>query len=71
MTKVSEKFIRIIKLHSYRRYEIALAAGLHPSTLSKILTGAEPIRRGDPRVIRIGKVIGLEPHEFFEEEDAT
>ena len=48
-------------------YRIAIRAGVHPSTLSKILHGAERVRPDDPRVIRVGKEIGLSATECFSE----
>ena len=63
---VSRKLIEAVKLSDSRAYEIAHKAKIHPSTLSKILNGIEDIRKGDPRVLRIAKVLSLRPDECFE-----
>ena len=49
-----------------RQYAIARAADVHPSVASALLNGIVPIRRGDPRVVRIGRVVGLSARECFE-----
>jgi len=64
---VSRKLRARVKLSRYRQYELARAAGLHPTVFSKILNGAEPVKPNDPRVIAIGRVMGLEPEQCFEE----
>ena len=64
---VSQTFITAIKLSPRRAYQIAHEAGVHPSTLSAILNGIVRIRRGDPRVIAVAKVLGLSPTECFSE----
>lgn len=66
---LSQKFKAAVKLSSRRAYQIAHEAGLHPSTLSKLLNGIEKVKPGDPRVLRVGKVIGLRPQECFEPEN--
>ena len=63
---VSEKFKAAIKLHSLKAYQIAHKAGLHPSTLSKILNGIERVAPNDPRVLRVAKVLGLMLEECFD-----
>ena len=65
---ISKKLKRAIRLSPHRNYKIARAAGVHPSTLSQILCGIVRVKNGDPRVIQIGKVLGLKPGECFEEE---
>ena len=63
---ISNKLKIAIYLSSRRHYQIAQAAGLHPSTLSKILNGIEEVHPNDPRVLRIGEVIGIPEEECFE-----
>jgi hypothetical protein len=63
---ISKKLIESVKLSSLKSYEIAHKAEIHPSTLSKILNGIENVRDADPRVLRIGSVLGLRPGECFE-----
>ncbi len=63
---VSRRFVEAVKLAPRRAYKIAQEAGLHPSTLSKILNGIDPVRPNDPRVIAVANVLGLPPWECFE-----
>jgi len=65
---ISKELKEAVKLSDRRAYEIAHKARLHPSTLSKILNGIEDVRSGDPRVLRIAKVLGLKPEECFNKE---
>lgn len=67
---VSERFIAAVKLSKQRGYQIAHAAGLHPSTLSRLVTGAERPRPDDPRVLRVASVLGLSATECFEQESS-
>jgi hypothetical protein len=67
---VSSQFIAAVKLADQRSYQIAHAAGMHPSTLSRWITGAERTKPGDPRVLRVAAVLGLAPEECFEPEMA-
>ena len=65
---LSQKFVSTIRLHNLRSYKIAQKAGIHPSTLSKLINGIEKIYPNDKRILRIGKVLGLKPVECFEGE---
>jgi hypothetical protein len=65
---VSSQFIAAVKLAKQRSYQIAHAADMHPSTLSRLITGAELAKPGDPRVLRVAEVLGLAPEECFEAE---
>lgn len=64
--KVSRKFIEALKLGDQRYYKIAWQAGITPSTLSKLICGIEKVRPNDPRVVSVGRVLGLNPEECFE-----
>ena len=64
---ISRKLRETIKLSDMKAYEIAHQAEIHPSTLSRILNGIEDVIPGDHRVLRIAKVLGLNPEECFEE----
>ncbi len=63
--KISQTFIIKLKLHSDPAYRIAQMAGVNPTTLSKLIHGAEPIRPDDDRLLRVGRILGLEPDEIF------
>ncbi len=49
-----------------RQYAVARAAGLHPTTLSSLLNDIVPLKENDPRVLAIGRVLGLPDVECFE-----
>ena len=63
---ISRKLVEAVKLSDSRAYRIAQKAGLHPSTLSRILNGIENVRPMDDRIVRIAKVLNLKPDECFE-----
>lgn len=63
---VSKILRTAVKASDMRAYQIAHKAGLHPSTLSQIICGIEQVKDGDPRVLKIGEVVGLKPEECFE-----
>ena len=65
---LSRLFIESVKLSPRPRYRIAHEAGLHPATLSKLLTGAERVKPDDARVIAVGRVLGLGAAECFEDD---
>ena len=65
MLLVSRALIERIKLSSTPAYRLAHRAGCHPSTLSKLLHGAERVRESDPRIIAVGRELGLSPDECF------
>ncbi len=62
---ISRKLIETVRLSDWKAYEIAHRAEMHPSTFSKILNGIEAVTPGDPRVLRIAKILGLKPEECF------
>lgn len=64
---ISQKLRNKAKLSDIRHYELAHEAGLHPSTFSRILNGIENIKEKDPRVISIGKVLGIAAEDCFQE----
>jgi hypothetical protein len=65
----SRRFIESLKLHREPAYAIAWAAGVHPNTLSKLVTGQIRVRDGDVRVIAVGRQLGLTPTECFDSVD--
>ena len=71
MVRVSE-YLRLellkLRLQGRRQYEIAHAANVHPSVMSALLNGIVPVRHGDPRIVRIGRELGIPPQECFEDE---
>ena len=68
---VSKKLKDAIRLCEERQYQIAHKAGVHPSIVSSILCGIVKVKRGDQRVIALGKVMGIEAHDCFENKQET
>jgi transcriptional regulator with XRE-family HTH domain len=66
---LSEKLRAAIKLNPVPAYKIAHAAGLDPSTLSKLMCGITKVKPEDPRVLKVGKILGVPPHQCFESDD--
>jgi hypothetical protein len=65
---ISEKLKNTIKLSAKRHYQIAHEAGLHPSTLSRLICGIEKIKPHDRRVISLGSILGIPGEECFQDE---
>ena len=65
MTKISREFLISLKLHPLPAYRIAQAAGLNPAVLSKLIRGIEPVKPDDPRIVEVGRVLGLTSSECF------
>ena len=66
---ISQKLKAAIKLGDLPAYKIAQRAELDPSTLSKLICGIAKVKPQDPRVLRVGALLGLEPEECFEDEE--
>lgn len=64
---ISRRLWEAVQLSGKRRYELAREAGIHPNVLSQILHGMRPIRRGDPKVLQLGRLLGLTADEIFAE----
>jgi len=65
--KISRAFFESIKLSHEPAYKIAWKAGIHPVLLSKWIHRYEKPKLGDPRIAKLGKLLGLKPEECFEE----
>lgn len=57
-----------IRVSDLKSYQIAHRAGIHPSTLSKIVCGIEKVEPGDPRVKAIANILGLPEEACFDED---
>jgi transcriptional regulator with XRE-family HTH domain len=68
MIRVSDKLRIRIKVNNIPAYRIAQLAGMDPSTLSKLLCGISRIKPNDPRVIKVGKVLGISADKCFQED---
>ncbi|MEA1947002.1 MAG: helix-turn-helix transcriptional regulator [Thermodesulfobacteriota bacterium] len=68
MLSVSKKLRAKIKLNNIPAYRIAQLAGMDPSTLSKLICGISTIKPNDPRVIKVGEVLGISAEGCFQED---
>ena len=68
---ISRKLIIAIKLANEPAYRIAQRAGLDPSTMSKLMCGIVQVRPNDHRVLAVGRILGLNPEECFEQGKPT
>ena len=66
MVTVSREFKARLKLANRPAYRIATEAGVNPTTLSKIVHGAEIISMGDERVCKVARILGLPEDKAFE-----
>ena len=64
---ISQELVKRFRLSRLKGYQIAQLAGLHPSTLSKLINGIEQPRKNDSRIIAVGRVLGLKRDECFEQ----
>ena len=67
MIVVSKKFILALRTFPERNHQVAQKAGLHYSTLSRLKNGIERTYLGDRRILKAGRVLGLDPGDCFEE----
>lgn len=65
MVLVSRELLTRVKLSPEPVYRLARYAGCHPSTLSKLLHGGETVRPNDPRIVGVGRRLGLAAAECF------
>ena len=68
--KPSRKLTAAIKLSETPQYRIAIAAGVHPDSLSKLINGAVRVHDNHPRIIAVGKVLGIPAEECFDMDHA-
>lgn len=66
MIKISKELRAALKLGDRPAYRMAIQAGLHPSTLSRLLHGAETVKPADARIIALGKLLGFSEADCFE-----
>ena len=64
--KVSRTFVAALKLAEQPAYKIAQRAGVHPAVLSRLIHGAEPVRAGDERILRVAALLGVPADEALE-----
>jgi hypothetical protein len=67
--QLSERFKDAVYIYTRKirpQWQLASIAGVSPEALSRLINGRLPVRPGDPRIVRVGAVLGLEPDECFE-----
>jgi hypothetical protein len=65
---VSDLLVERVRLASPRRRSMLPAElGVHRVTLSRYLNRQVRVRRGHPKIVALGRLLGLEPHECFDE----
>ena len=62
---VSDAFVGRLRRSEQPQYVIAATVGVPPSWLSQVVHGAE-VEPADPRILRIGTLLGLRPEEIFD-----
>ena len=67
---LSRRFVQAVKLDRRRRYELAMAVQIHPCTFSGYLTRGIRVRRDDPRIAALAKLLGVPPSMAFEADSA-
>jgi len=65
---ISQKLKIAIKLGPEPAYRVAQKAGIDPTTLSKLMCGIADVKRGDPRIIAVARIVGLSEDDCFEDE---
>lgn len=68
MSEISDRFKIAVKLSPTPAYKLAQLAGLDPSTLSKLTCGIVKVKANDPRILAVGRVLGLQPEDCFSED---
>jgi hypothetical protein len=62
----SRELVVALRLSKRPQYSIALKAGVHPNTLSKLINGIEKVRPYDKRLVAVGKILKIPPKRCFE-----
>lgn len=64
--RLSRDFLVALKLAKVPQYEVALQAGVRPTTLSSLVNGSMRVREHDERILAVGRVLGLRKEQCFE-----
>jgi transcriptional regulator with XRE-family HTH domain len=62
---ISQRLRKAVKSADVRQYHLANAIGVDHSTLSAWLNGISSVRRGDPRIVQLGSLVGVPPRACF------
>jgi DNA-binding phage protein len=64
---VSTSFKIAVKLADRPAWKIAREAGISATDLYKFCSGATIARPGNPKVLKVGEILGLTPEQCFED----
>jgi len=64
---ISDQLHAAVRTSRIRGYQLAALIGVHPTTLSAWLNRIYKVRRDDPRVIRLGALVGVPADRCFAE----
>lgn len=64
---ISQRLRFAVKTSPIRQYKLARGIGVHHSTLSCWLNGISAVQSGDPRIVKLGAILGVPARECFEE----
>ena len=62
---ISDKLRFAVKTSNTRQYRLARQIDTTPSQLSSWLNGIVDPRFGDPRILELGRLVGVRPDECF------
>ena len=62
---LSQQFREAILISPLRQYQLARLVGVHPSTLSGWLNGIYPVRKDDPRILKLAEFLRVPEHKAF------
>jgi len=68
---LSDRLRIAVRMADERQYRLARRAGLDPSIVSKWLNGIVDPKRGDPRVVKLGALVGVPADACFDNSDGS
>jgi transcriptional regulator with XRE-family HTH domain len=68
---ISTTLRNAVRLYPDRIWQLARRIGVHPTVVSKWLSGSQPPKAGDPRVIALGALVGVSADRCFAGVDAS
>lgn len=69
MAHFSPELRNAVKCARQRQYKLAQQVGVHPSTLSGWLNRITPVERGDVRVVKLARLVGVDEGAAFSGDD--
>lgn len=65
MKMLSNKLRVAIRTSDKRQYHLAREIDVHPSLVSCWLNDITPVRAGDPRIVALGRLVGVRAADCF------